>query len=372
MKLQQGSYVILKLSNKPELARCTFADGDTFKAVLEKEKEKDEKSPPVIQFQKQDIMAVLGKKPKAGSIYGVKVEPIVRRVAYKFWGDVRIHNWFEDHQLDMLQEGFANAYAVLKKLRVTGQFKVEVEIRQPQGKYAGMYKHRPKAETDILIIKPETHMEKLEYIIFHEYAHGIWYRMMTPKMRLRWIKLYHEYITLQEIKEKELKGLLGDVESTGTLRGFQREAEEDVKLQLKEVIKHIKSVHGLSINHLEMILENGESIEEYWPTNIEMSETEVCITDYARTSPEEFFAEAIAHKFSGIKLPKKVEEAYEKTMSRLVKGGVDTSEPEEEAPKKKKKKAKEDDKPSKSVKISYSGEGEKKAKKKKKRKEGLS
>lgn len=369
MKLSQGSYVILKLSsNKPELARCTLIDGDTYKAVLEKEKEKDEKSPPVISFEKRDIMAVLGKKPKVGSVYGLKVEPLVRREFYKFWGDARIYNFFDDHQMKMLKDTLEEAYVQLKRLRVTGQFKVELEVRQPQGKYAGMYKHRAKLDTDILIIKPETNMEDLKYIIFHEYAHGIWYRMMTPKMRLSWVKMYHEYIQTQEIKDKELKAILEDVESTGSVRAYNREAEDDTKLQVKEILKHILNIHGMGVSHLEMMLENGDSLSDYWPTNIEMSEKEEAVSDYARKSPEEFFAEAVSFKFLERKLPKKVEELYAKTMSRLAKGIAIQSEDE---PEPKKKKSTKDTKPSKSVKISHDGVDGKKFKKKDKRKEGL-
>jgi hypothetical protein len=256
----------------------------------------------------------------------------------------------------------------LKKFAVAGYFKVELEVRQPQGKYAGMYKHRPKGDTDILIIKPDLTMDGLEYLIHHEYAHGIWYRMMTPKMRLSWVRLYHKYITLQEIKEKELQDILADLEASGSVGGFLREAEENTKAQVKEVLKHILNVHGLNKSHLEMMLENDESISEYWPSSIEMSEKETCITEYARKSPEEFFAEAIAHKFTGRMLPKRVEELYEKTMSRLAKGVVtqtdEAAEDSEEKPKKKKKKDKKEKvedveetpkKRAKSVRVSYDG-----------------
>lgn len=372
MKLQQGAYVILKLSNKPELARCTVADGDSYKAVLEKEKDKDEKHPSAVNFSKTDVMAILGKKPKVGSVYGLKIEPLIRRASFKGFSYVRIYNWFDDEQMRLLEEGLEDAYEQLKKLRVTGQFKFELEVRQPQGKFAGMYKYRPKAETDIIIVKPELTMEGLDYIVFHEYAHGIWYRMMTPKMRLWWVKLYHEYIKLQQIKEAELKSILGEVESSEGIRSFQREADDETKVQLKEVVKHIMNVHSLSINHLEMMLENGESIAEYWPTSLEMSEKEEAITDYAKKSPEEFFAEAIAHKFSGRKLPKKVEELYSKTMSRLVKGGVETAEDAEEKPSKKKDKTKDKkkdkSKASDSVRFSQDAPDEDAPKKKKKKK----
>lgn len=382
MKLTQGSYVILKLANnKPELIRCTVADGNTYKGMIEKEKEVDGKSASVLNFEKSDVMAVLGKKPKVGKVYGLNIEPLVRREHFRFWGDARIYNWFDDEQLSLLKDCFEEAYQVLKKHRVAGPFKVEVEVRQPQGKYAGMYKHRPKAETDIFIIKPEKSMEDVPYIIYHEYAHGIWYRMMTPKMRLQWVKLYHKYITLQEIKEKELKSILGEVESLGSVRAFMRECDEETKVQLKEILKHILNIHSLSVSHLEMLLEDGESLAEYWPSNIEMSEKEVAITEYARKSPEEFFAEAIAHKFSDRKIPKAVEELYTKTMSRLLKGaaGLEAqeeldAEEAESKPKKKKSKEKDSKKPSKAVRISYDGpdeEAPKKKKKKDKRKDSL-
>lgn len=381
MKLQQGAYIILKLNtDKPQLARCTRAEGDDLKAVLEKEKDKDEKSPPVIKFQKTDLMAVLGKRPKVGSVYGLKIEPLVRREAYRGWGDARLYNWFDDHQLELLKDGLEDAFKKLKALRVTGQFKVELEIRQPQGKFAGMYKFRPKAETDILIVKPETNMENLDYYVFHEYAHGIWYRMMTPKMRLRWIRLFTDYTTLLEMQEKELASLMEDIEAEGSIRAYQKGAEEETKLQIKEILKHIMQIHGIGVSHLDMMLENDESIIDYWPTNLEISEKEEPITDYAKKSPEEFFAEAVSFKFLGRRIPKKIEELYEKTMSRLTKGGIDTTEDAPAPAKKKKKREEETDEPkkkSKAIRINgdapMQDEPKKDRKKKKKgaRKEGL-
>lgn len=367
-KLKQGAYVILNVGNKSELAKCVFADGDVFKAVLEKEKEKDEKSPPVVKFERSDVMAVLGQRPRVGSVYGIKIEPLVRRLeGMKFWGPIRIYNHFEDHQIKILKQELNDAYEQLKKLRVTGGFKFELEIRQPQGKYAGYYKHRPKAETDILCVKPELNFEGFQYIVYHEYAHGIWYRMFTAKMRFSWVKLYHKYITLQEVKDKELKSILGDIESAGSIRDFLSDADEESKIIVKKALKHINEVHGLTKMHLEMALDNGDSLSGYWPSFLELSETETTITDYAKKSPEEFFAEAVAHKFSGRKLPKPIEELYEKSMSRLVKGGGNVVEKDDDEPKKLKKKKKVEDE---TVTIETS-DGKKFKAKKKKRMEGL-
>ena len=321
-KLVQGSYIILNVGNRPELARCTFADGDQYKGVMEKELAKEEKSPPVVKFERSDVMAVLGKRPRVGSVYGIKIEPLVRRLeGVPYWGEVRIYNHFEDHQIKLLKAELKEAHARLQKLRVAEGFKFELEIRQPQGKFAGYYKYRPKADTDILCIKPELSFEGFQYIVYHEYAHGIWYRMFTAKMRLAWVKLYHQYITQQEIKEKELQEILGDIESAGSIRDFLSDADEESKIIVKKALKHINEVHGLNKMHLESHLDNDESLKEYWPSFLELSETETAITDYAKKSPEEFFAEAIAHKFEGRKLPKKIEELYEKSMTRLVKGG---------------------------------------------------
>lgn len=351
MKLTPGAYIILQLNtDKPALARCTHAEGDDLRAVLEKEKDKDSKSPPIVKFQKTDLIAVLGKRPKVGGAYGLKIEPLVRRENFKFWGDARIYNWFDDHQMELLREVLDKAYRKLKKLNVIGSIPFELEVRQPQGKYAGMYKFRPKAETDVLIVKPTLTMDQMDYYLFHEYAHGIWYRMLTPKMRLRWVRMYTDYTTLLEIKEKELKTLREDVEAEGSIRAYMAGAEDETKLQLKEILKHITTIHGITVKHLEWVLENDESLEDYWPTNIEMSEKEMVISDYAKKSPEEFFAEAVSFKFLERRIPKKIEELYEKTMARLIKSGP---APVEEAKKDQKKKKDDNSTPPKSVRIDH-------------------
>lgn len=327
MKISPNDYLLLQIGgSKPLLVRCTEADTKPFKAV--KEIKTDDGSDraggalkhETVEFHHRDVLSNLGRAPKVGSVYGVKIEPLVRQLGVPGWENVKIYQHFDDEQLKTLAHELKVAAKRLRELRVGG-LRHLVEVRQPHGKYAGYHKFRPKSDVDILCVKPDENMEAFQYVVFHEYAHGMWHRMLSPRMRLRWIQLYHEYITLQEILQDELVEILDAIITAGSISSFMKDCDDNSLLIAKDALRHINRVHGLNRHHLELALENGESIAEYWPSSLELSEKETCITDYARKSPEEMFAESMAFHFCGRMIPKKIMALVEKTLSNLIRGG---------------------------------------------------
>jgi hypothetical protein len=211
-----------------------------------------------------------------------------------------------------------------KKLRQLGVGGLNhiVEIRQPSGKYAGFHKFQPKSATDTLCVKPESNLEGLHYLIFHEYAHGIWHRMLSPKTRMRWVQLYHEYIHLENVQSEDLQQLLEEIEAQGSISVFMRDCDDRSLVIVKDVLRHIQHVHGLNKKHLELLLDHEEDLECYWPSSMELSEKETCLTEYARKSPEELFAESLAFNFCGRLVPKKIQSYIDKTLSNLIRTSV--------------------------------------------------
>ena len=317
MKINVGDYLILSHLGKPALAKCTHAEEKEYSAKLERNRSADDKDSNV-DFKFADVLSNLGKRPKFGSVHGVKIEPLISREASpsQMWQDIRIYQFWDAEQLDAFKSELSTTTKKLRSLGL-GVLRCELEVRQPSGKQTGFYKFRSKAETDILCIKPQENLESFRYIVAHESATGVWSRMMLPKIRIKWIQLYHEYITFQEVLEEELTAILEDILSATSIKDYLKETDEAGTKIVKDALRHIQRVHGLSRHHLELALNNGEDITTYWPTALELSSKEEAISELSTRSPEKFFAEAFAFHVCEKKIPRKIQALLDITMTKL-------------------------------------------------------
>jgi hypothetical protein len=317
--MQVGEYIILAITPiKNVLGRVVKMDKERkkYQAVLEKDSVDGQNVP--FDFKLAEVVAYLGRSPKAGSAYGVQVEPLRERIDHSYWGEIRIFAEIDDNQRKAIRLALKLTKEKLAKMRMP-QLPLTVEIREQKGKLRGFYKHKPKAEFDTLCAKIDEGVSEMDYIVSHEYAHGIWFRHMTPKQRMSWVRLYHDAITLNDVAPKELKAILEDLKSNGDLRSYAKEVEEETLLILKAVFRHISQVHSITRQHFEMALMLGDDVSVYWPKSVELSEKNVLLTEYSKRSPEELWAEAFALHFTGKKLPSKIHDLLDRHMRTLVK-----------------------------------------------------
>jgi hypothetical protein len=316
MKPSVGDYVLLQVQRgKQDLVRIIKASDGSCKGTLIKEGEDN----PAFEFKATEIVANLGHSPRVGDVYGVKIEPLRERLGESsFWGEIRLYVDLDDRQKKRLKKGMQAARDVLerRKLPVVA---IDTEIRNPHGKYAGYYKHKPKAEADILCFRPDEEFSNLEYVICHEYGHGIWFRHMTPKQRMSWINMFHDAVILSKVNKKDLANILDGLKTNGDLSSYMKECDEETLRIMRAIVRHIKQVHDLDRKHFELALITGEDVDVYWPSVIEVSEKNVLVSTYAQKSPEELFAESFGLFCSGKKLPKKVGELLDRTLRSLVK-----------------------------------------------------
>lgn len=318
MKVIPGEFVLVKgLGNtdRPKLVKCSDLDGRDAHGVLDiPNKDDDSKS---VSFDVRDIVANLGKYPRAGSVFGVKIEPLLKTVKDKRFGEIRIYQKLNEDQLDRLMFELKTFYSELKHKGHTG-IPYQIEIRNPQGKYQGYYKYLPKSDYDILCAKPDANMEGLQYIFSHEHAHGIWGRRFNARQRNRWIKLYHQYVALSEASEDDLQQIMEEIQGVGNISEYLRDADDETRSIVKACLRYINQVHGLSKHHLDTALSIQESLEDYWPvTPLDFSQKEIAVTDYATKSPEELFAESYAFWYMKRPLPKKADSLLTDSLSKL-------------------------------------------------------
>jgi hypothetical protein len=312
--MQVNDYIILNYTfNKKVLAKVLVA-GKKHKARLEPYNENDS----AFEFDPKEVVANLGQAPNVGRVYGVQVEPLRERIETSFWGEIQIFHPLDDHKRKELRRAFGEAKKQLVDRMKMPTIPILTQVQTQTGRMLGCYKYRPRADLDTLVVKVDDDISDMMYKLTHEYAHGIWFRVMTPKQRMAWINAYHDSLELEELGTDDLDQLLEDVKSYGDLRGFAK-ANAEWAPALKAVVRHIKQTHRLDMKHLDLALALGDDIDRFWPSTIELSERQLILSDYARKSPEELFAETFSFKCKGTKLPNKLNELLDKTLRNLVK-----------------------------------------------------
>lgn len=315
MAVRDDFLVVNVTAGKRALVKCLAVSKDGKRAKARLAADTDEA--PTFDLVLSEVVANLGKSPSVGSVYGLQIEPLRERIASNFWGEIQIFCELDDKRRKDVQLELKEARAKVEKLNLP-PLPLLTQIKTRNSKMLGFYKYRPKADADILCVKVEEDICDMQYKLGHEYAHGIWFRNFLPKMRMAWVNMYHDSLDIAEVTDAELTTILDDLKTYGDLPGFLKE-NPDLAATMRAVFRHIKQTHSLEKSHFQMALMLGEDIEQYWPSSLELAEKQVLLTEYAQKSPEELWAEAFGLKFSGKKLPAKIDALLEKCLRTLVK-----------------------------------------------------
>lgn len=315
MKLTNGDYIVLDLA-RAHLAKVVNAE-KPYQAILEKDREGEFTKLSPVEFKMSEVLANLGRSPKAGSVHGVKVEPLFRTEESKFFTSIRIYQDMNDERFSAFKKEMITFIRTVKQKRLDG-VQLDLEVRPVSGKYSGYYKHRPKQPIDILAVRPNEALDGLQYVFAHEYGHCIHSRMMSKTLWLKWIKQYHNHIYITAIEDAELVQIREEIEGVRSVADYLKDCVEETKPVVRACIKYVSQVHGLGKHHVESMLSSDESLESVWPSAIELSDKDMVISEYAEKSPEEFFAECFAFHFLGRTLPKALAALMEKTLANLI------------------------------------------------------
>lgn len=328
MKIQEKDYVLVQVTGgkKAQIVRITDAsDTKKLRGLLDTshiEEAEVKSSGEPVTFTKHDVVANLGSKPQFGAAYGAKVEVVRKKFSHDWFGKMRIFASCLDNE-DLMTEfkkHIRTAEKMIRKQRLP-QLPLLFDVRHTSGKYAGFYKHR-RGNLDLLTVRVsenDVNEDYIKYIVAHEYAHGIWARHVPAKIKRKWINLYHQATTIKTVGKRDLAQLLEDLKAAGSVNAFRKELDADDRKLLAAVFKHIKATHQLDHHHVQLLVSLEEDIEFLWPTQIELGNADLLVSDYARKAPEELFAEAVAFWLIGTKMPKQVQNAVDKTMSNLSK-----------------------------------------------------
>lgn len=283
-----------------------------------------------VSFKPADVLANLGKKPNVGSVYGLKIEPFIRKLQIPFFGEVRVYREnFTKENVDVLKSCAEAVEKLFKKNRLTKWLDnlSHVELRSKKGKYAGSFtcrrsKDDPKVDSISLNNIPFDDRTYLEYVLIHECTHGVWFRQVPDHLKAKWSKLYTKRIERKSYDQSDLRDLLQSIKGyDGSINNFSKEMADDAQRHLlKEIYSYIKRVHKLDRGDVDTLVENDrDALESIWPEHQDISnQTNDVGSEYALTNVREFFAETMTFHLLGRKLPKDVTKGCEATLQKVL------------------------------------------------------
>lgn len=320
IQVDKDDYIIVRYRGKSVL--CFVLNGKSCRAVLEKTLHLDE--PENITYENENVQCNLGPNPQNGKIYGIDINPYRNTIETKTFGPIHIFRDVPKKELSELRKAMKSVYQKFEKEASTAFLPLwQIHILPKKGKYAGAYYAKSKGSEvwDQIKLHPDTFSDPLynEYLIAHEFAHGLWYRCVPINIRAKWMNLYQKRRKLSSIGQKDLDGLYKDLmRYEGSIRDYSKEVSDDEeKLVIKEVMNYFKRYQSMSQDDVEMMINHDSSkLADMWPTRALLSETRPDISTYAMTKVEEFFAEAVAYHFTGRTLPKDVQKGLDITFKK--------------------------------------------------------
>lgn len=310
MKIDKNDYLILRSgdSSKNLIVQAFAIDPKSgeYLGVIDDKGRAQKETQETLRFSMEDVVANLGPTPELGNAYKVKVEPFETSFHMKPWGDVFIFRKISEGELKVLRRGLQEVGEWIVKNKLDQFLPLEIHVRPSKGKYAGFY-HSPRGAdaVPIITLQPKV-MENMRYVLMHEYGHHIWFNMFPPSLKARWIQIYHDSINLSPVKDEKIASLLNDFRQTNErdLRAFRSELEDDEVALFDEIMGYIYNYHMLSQKHLQLLINEGYSLEPYWPSNaLELQDMRVLVSEYAQKSPEELWPEALAFCLSNLPVP---------------------------------------------------------------------
>lgn len=324
-RLEKDDYVILKADKKNLLVKVRKVSSDANRAIVINKLSANKDTAEYVDFQSTDVLANLGANPTYGTAYGLKIEPLIQMSAVGPYS-VYYYRYVTDKEKARIEKHLRNIYLYQKKNNYLFDKDCEITIRNNVGRMLGYYKHASKKDrVDELCLRPKDFNNKeLPYLIHHEVAHGIWFTRLPTEWQSRWIKAYSRNVSLFSIKSEQIVQMREELAEYGKLSTLNKQLDDEGKETLKECLRYIKRAHSILPRHINMLLDSGDSLKDYWPkTPIDLQRKQVVVSEYAMTAPDEFFADAYAfYVTQDKKLPKSVNKLMQKTLNAVKAGST--------------------------------------------------
>lgn len=321
VELKSDDYAIIQYGSKKLL--CLVLNAKSRRAVIESSLSTDD--PKNIEYENENIVANLGPNPIPGTAFGCNIAPYQRTIETDAFGPIHIYRDMESKELKCLKKAMKTARKLYSTQASIDFLPLkEIRILPKKGKYAGLYKTKVvKGEVaDSMHLFPETFEDEEwnVYMLCHEFAHGLWARCVPPKIRAKWVKLYHKRLQLADVTETQLDDIFNELmDFEHSVSEFGKELEdENIKLIMKEVLGYFKRNYRMSVREVDILLQfDSGALKKLWPTTACLLQERPDISEYSLKNVDEFFAEAVAYHLTEKMVPKDVRKGIENTFKYL-------------------------------------------------------
>ena len=327
-KYAKGVYVITATedSKKPIMVKVTGYNKENYVGVAtHKDPEKDYTT----AFKEKDVKAELSNNPTVGTVYGVKTEHLVDVTETKY-PDLPLY-WFfkaQDETIDKMSLDVSKAIRNLKRKNVGGILRyvgihvvrnpaVNVSYRSAIGTYSVRNTDSSRPDVITLRFHPDTQLPMM-HLLAHECGHGIWHRVLSNKIRVKWIEAYAALSKeFETFEQDEIESVCDDIIQN-------QDIQHDNQAVADAILSEVFSVYRLRAKDVQYLLENNSlKVNNYMRTVLPnivrnlIDERNTFISDYADTNCEEFFCEAFAHYCTDLNPPKYLESLLTKTIEYI-------------------------------------------------------
>lgn len=320
LPVEKDDYIIVKVGNKNKL--CFAHNPKRNTSYIEDTLNSDE--PVTVEYDGFSLIANLGKEPIPGKVFGVDVKPHYGEVATPL-GPMHYYRKTDDEEKKAIRIGIKKTVARVEELGIEKVLPItRLEIHPPKGKWAGSYhvSFKSGSAEDKITLSPKMLNDQIwnHYVFQHEIGHAIWYRYVPDKVRADWLELYNSNTKVSKAKKSDMESLCEALcSSQMSVRDFQKDIDEEELAQFKEALGYFKKVHKMSIDDVDILLKvNSRGLASIWPTSAATSTNETLVSEYAKTSVQELFAEAYAFYATGKDLGKTVRKLMEKTLKAAI------------------------------------------------------
>lgn len=276
-----------------------------------------------VDFQHEDIICNYGKKLVFGQAYGLTLERVRLELDdYPEWATVRFYCNHNETERKLVRKSVERVTKTLLDQRIFPKEKaIDLHIKDVKGPLQGMYYHRPQKEgkepqNDLIDLRIKD-FGTIDYTLYHELGHGVWFQLMSDDDRAAWVKAFTKNITLMNDIEEKVAKMRGELVKAGSVRDYKSDLEEEDADILDHITKYIAKTYNVKPIHLNILIKTGDDLQTVWPRKkLVIPQTQVMITPYSAKNCEEYFCEAFAHYFSPDKtLAKSITTLVEKTIT---------------------------------------------------------
>ena len=318
MQLDVTDFVILNAS-KDKKVYSKIISLNPNKAVVCDRFQKNKNRASYLEFEKEDVVANLGKTPFYGSAYNVNIEHVrFHLMNVGQFNDVYVYKKVTETEMSLLKKSLIKVSAELVKAKIFPKEKpIDVFVKERKGLAGAMYTHnRKETINDILTIRTGDY-SNLDYFVRHELGHGFWFQIMSDSEKSKWIRSFYKNITLKEDIDKKIKTMRKELVEARSIKAYKSDLDDDDKDIFEHIIKYVEVTYSVKPMHINILIEDGDDLTDIWPTGVlDIPQTKVLVSEYGTSDPEEYFCDSFAFYFDEDKiLPKSIKALLENTIS---------------------------------------------------------